>query len=209
MAEALGGTWIEPEPPPTPPAPALPPQRPAAVDDRQVRGQCVGKTRGRRCPYDAKERLGPVKLCRPHMDELLAELAKDVASQLPQCVAVTGSGAIPSDLPLSIVYYVGIRELQQVKIGTSGNPRSRLMELRRRWPGLVLLAHERGGSDVERLRHRQFRDLRVRSRPGREWFHRDETLMEHIAKVRAANPIADLTRVLPPSFPVASVRRSS
>ena len=198
MAEAFGDTWIEPVAPPPapdpPPAPLepvpQPPRRPAAVESRSVSGQCTGADRtGRRCPYEAKERLGPVALCRPHMDELLVKVATDVSPRRsPRRRLAVDAVSTPAVPLMSIVYYIGEPESRLVKIGTTSRPRLRLMELQRRRPSLVLLAHERGGSDVERLRHEQFRDLRAISGAEREWFRRTDELMEHIAAVRSANP---------------------
>jgi hypothetical protein len=90
-------------------------------------------------------------------------------------------GDVPdSDLPplrVEVVYYLRFRD--RIKIGTSGNPRSRLAQLRFD----ELLALERGGRSVEQQRHAKFGDYRF---PGSEWFHSHDALEVHIQAVARA-----------------------
>lgn len=71
------------------------------------------------------------------------------------------------------VYYVRIGEL--IKIGTSRNLEARVSSYP---PGSELLAVERGGGDIERQRHHQFRHLLAERK---EWFHPGPDLLDHIA----------------------------
>jgi hypothetical protein len=77
---------------------------------------------------------------------------------------------------VDVVYY--LRFADRIKIGTSGNPRGRLAQLRYD----TLLAFERGGRPVEQRRHRQFAETRF---PGSEWFHVSAGLLEHIDVIAA------------------------
>lgn len=72
------------------------------------------------------------------------------------------------------VYYVRIGD--RIKIGTSGNIKSRIASL---MPDEVL-ATEPGGREIETLRHRQFAALRVRG----ERFQPGPELLSHIAMIR-------------------------
>ncbi|CAN5122380.1 hypothetical protein BH11ACT4_BH11ACT4_17320 [soil metagenome] len=87
-------------------------------------------------------------------------------------------GAIP-DIEVSapgvdVVYYIRFGE--QVKIGTSATPRSRIASL----PHDEVLAFERGGRRLEQRRHEQFAEHRI---PRTEWFHRHPALDEHVAEL--------------------------
>jgi hypothetical protein len=77
---------------------------------------------------------------------------------------------------VDVVYYVRFRD--RIKIGTSGNPRSRLAQLRFD----ELLAFERGGRATEQARHAQFAEYRF---PGSEWFHAHRALTDHIERLAA------------------------
>jgi ribosomal protein S27E len=72
-----------------------------------------------------------------------------------------------------VVYY--IRFADRIKIGTTANLPNRLATL----PHDEVLAVERGGRDVEKQRHQQFRQYRIT--PKGEWFRPGEHLMAHIA----------------------------
>jgi len=76
---------------------------------------------------------------------------------------------------VDVVYYIRLGE--QVKIGTSGNPRVRIASL----PHDEVLAFERGDRSVEQRRHAQFASTRI---PGTEWFHSSDELAAHIAALR-------------------------
>jgi len=75
---------------------------------------------------------------------------------------------------LDVVYYIEFGD--RIKIGTSGNLRSRLQAL----PHDRVLAIERGGQHLEHRRHVQFAHLRVTG----EWFTKGEALLAHIATLR-------------------------
>jgi len=84
-----------------------------------------------------------------------------------------------SDLPpvrVDVVYY--LRFGDRIKIGTSGNPRARLAQLRFD----ELLAFERGDRATERRRHAQFAPYRF---PGSEWFHENDALTSHVRSLVA------------------------
>ena len=73
---------------------------------------------------------------------------------------------------VDVVYYIRFRD--RVKIGTSGNPRQRLGQLRHD----ELLAFERGNRRVEQARHLQFAQYRFDST---EWFSLTGSLATHIS----------------------------
>lgn len=77
---------------------------------------------------------------------------------------------------VDVVYYLRFGE--RIKIGTSSNPRQRFGAI---WHD-ELLAFERGDRRVEQRRHQQFADLRMQRT---EWFAPGESLLEHIAALRA------------------------
>ena len=78
---------------------------------------------------------------------------------------------------VDVVYY--IRFDTRIKIGTSGNPRSRLTTLKHN----ELLAFERGGRQVEQRRHAQFAQFRLART---EWFDISAPITEHIAILNPA-----------------------
>jgi T5orf172 domain len=76
---------------------------------------------------------------------------------------------------VDVVYY--LRFADRIKIGTSGNPRRRLAQLKHD----KLLAFERGGRETEQRRHAQFaQDRYART----EWFRMSPPLLAHIATLR-------------------------
>jgi hypothetical protein len=77
---------------------------------------------------------------------------------------------------VDVVYYLRFGE--RIKIGTSSNPRQRFGAI---WHD-ELLAFERGDRRVEQRRHAQFAELRMQRT---EWFTPGESLLEHIAALRA------------------------
>lgn len=91
-------------------------------------------------------------------------------------------GEIPDaaapDIRVDVVYYVRYRD--SIKIGTSGNPRSRLGQLMFD----DLLAFERGGRPTEQKRHRQFAELRLGTS---EWFAAGDALLRHVAILRVGD----------------------
>lgn len=89
-------------------------------------------------------------------------------------------GEVPDDdldrVRVDVVYYVRYRD--QVKIGTSSNPRLRLASI----PHDEVLAFERGGRLHEQRRHVQFAAHRF---PRTEWFALHPELTEHIGELAA------------------------
>lgn len=77
---------------------------------------------------------------------------------------------------VEVVYYIRYRD--QIKIGTSRNPRLRLASL----PHDEVLAFERGGRVLEQRRHARFAEHRF---AGTEWFAVHEALLSHIAELNA------------------------
>ena len=77
---------------------------------------------------------------------------------------------------VDVVYY--IRQRERIKIGTSGNPRSRLAALHYD----EVLAFERGDRRLEQRRHAQFASRRI---PRTEWFAVHDELLAHIAELAA------------------------
>lgn len=93
-----------------------------------------------------------------------------------------------------VVYYIANPELRSdrgvvkaVKIGTSSSFRDRFAAVKTEAPGSLLLAVEPGHFELERARHHQFRDLRLRTPHGRasEWFMKSDELMAHINALRS------------------------
>ena len=88
-------------------------------------------------------------------------------------------GDVPDDelsRPLvEVVYYLRYRD--QVKIGTSANPRLRFAAI----PHDEVLAFERGGRRLEHRRHLQFAEHRF---PGTEWFAARPVVVAHIDELR-------------------------
>jgi len=143
----------------------------------------------------------PLRLCRHHL--LVAyDWVSDrsgVTDRLPSPCLACGSrlgvqypsgwlcaicewkvGDIPdhdaSALRVDVVYYIRFRD--RIKIGTSGNPRSRLATL----PHDRILAFERGDRLVEQRRHAQFASHRI---PRTEWFESHEALLLHVDELAA------------------------
>ncbi|CAN5151538.1 hypothetical protein BH11ACT2_BH11ACT2_14240 [soil metagenome] len=91
-------------------------------------------------------------------------------------------GEVPDgELPpprIDVVYY--LRFADRIKIGTSGNPRQRLAQLRHD----ELLAFERGARATEQRRHAQFADARYGTT---EWFRMSEALLQHIDTLRVGD----------------------
>jgi hypothetical protein len=77
---------------------------------------------------------------------------------------------------VDVVYYLRFRD--QIKIGTSGNPRQRFASLRYD----EVLAFELGDRLLEQRRHAQFAAHRLGTS---EWFAVNDALIEHIEVVRA------------------------
>jgi len=147
------------------------------------------------------ERDAPVALCTAHLLAAYDHVAREVGvtDVLEQPCLACGSRVgvrYPSgwvcavcdwrvgELPdgetapprVDVVYYLRVRD--RIKIGTSGNPRSRFGQI---WHD-ELLAFERGGRVVEQRRHREFASRRL----GRtEYFEPHAALDAHIAGLRA------------------------
>lgn len=155
---------------------------------------------------EAAEAGAPVPLCTSHLLEAYDWVSRDVGvtDVLPSPCLACGSrlgvrypsgwlcaicewrvGEIPdADEPVlrvDVVYY--LRYKDRVKIGTSGNPRSRIAALPHdATPHDGVLAFERGDRLVERRRHAQFASHRI---PRTEWFEQNDELDRHIDELRA------------------------
>jgi hypothetical protein len=79
---------------------------------------------------------------------------------------------------VDVVYY--LRFADRIKIGTSGNPRQRLAQLKHD----ELLAFERGTRATEQRRHAQFANARYART---EWFRPSPELLAHIASLRVGD----------------------
>lgn len=79
------------------------------------------------------------------------------------------------------VYYV--RDADEVKIGLSKNPWSRLKDHQTARPRCRLVGVERGDRALERERHRQFAHLRIAEGTSKEWFRWTDEIADHVATV--------------------------
>jgi len=144
---------------------------------------------------------GPLRLCTAHLHAAYDWVARDagVTDLLPSPCLACGSrlgvrypsgwlcaicewrvGEIPDATTapprVDVVYYLRFGE--RIKIGTTANPRQRFGAI---WHD-ELLAFERGDRRVEQRRHAEFGDLRMQRT---EWFAPGDSLLEHIAQLRA------------------------
>lgn len=94
----------------------------------------------------------------------------DMTSFVTACAA---EGRKSAGFREGVVYYILFGN--RIKIGTTTSLRGRLDAL----PYDEVLATEPGGFDVERMRHDQFADCRVRG----EWFEPTPALLAHIAEL--------------------------
>lgn len=94
----------------------------------------------------------------------------DMSQFIAACAA---AGRKAAGLREGVVYYIQFGN--RIKIGTSTSLRSRLDSL----PYDEVLATEPGGYDVERKRHDQFADCRIKG----EWFEPTQALLTHVAKL--------------------------
>lgn len=128
-----------------------------------MRGQRHGT-----CGKPALEVIANVPLCRGHRDGIRAHL-----------------GGATYAVSSGVVYYLGDPEVRQIKIGCSMRLGTRITSLLEQRPAIVLLAVEPGYKDLERARHREFRQYRVAHHGGnREWYHKNDELMAWINSVR-------------------------
>ena len=164
------------------------------------RGCGILDAAGGRCPEQVDPEA-PLNLCTHHLLEAHDWVTRSVGvtDLLPAPCLACGSrvgvhypsgwvcaecewrvGEVPDDEfdppRVEIVYYIRYRD--QIKIGTSVNPRLRLASL----PHDEVLAFERGGRALEQRRHIQFAEYRF---PGTEWFAVHDALLQHIADVAA------------------------
>lgn len=151
------------------------------------------------CPRPA-EPGAPLELCTRHLLEAHDWVARGVGvtDLLPGPCLVCGSpdgveypsgrvcavcewrvGDVPdltvADPRIDVVYYLRYRD--QIKIGTSANPRMRVASL----PHDEVLAFELGDRLVERRRHEQFAAHRF---AGTEWFAVHDALLAHVTELR-------------------------
>jgi T5orf172 domain len=168
-----------------------------------ISGACSATDAAGRPCGRAAESAAPLALCPVHLLAAYDWVARDVGvtDLLPAPCLACGSpvgvhypsgwicatcewrvGRLPDDdgerepVRVDVVYYV--RFADRIKIGTSGNPRLRLAQLRFD----ELLAFERGGRAVEQRRHAQFANHRF---PGSEWFRAHPALIAHIGSLTA------------------------
>jgi hypothetical protein len=118
--------------------------------------------------------FGGVPLCPVH-----ASAVKDaLAPPAPPEPAPVESG--------TVVYYITrVDKPGLVKIGTTTQLRTRMMDLAARGRPVTLLGTEPGGRDVERQRHAEFADLRQDG----EWFTFAEELHLHIRRIWGFLPV--------------------
>jgi hypothetical protein len=86
----------------------------------------------------------------------------------------------------SVVYYIRIRDL--IKIGYTTNMEARMNDLL----ADEVLATEPGGEPLERMRHAQFKHLKVRG----ERFRPEAELLSHVAMIREHNGEPNMTGYL-------------
>ena len=155
---------------------------------------------GDACPWPV-EPGAPLDLCVTHLLEAHDWVDREfgVTDLLPSPCLACGSrlgvrypsgwlcavcewrvGDVPDDAVadprVDVVYYLRYRN--QIKIGTSGNPRTRVASL----PHDEVLAFELGDRLTEQRRHTQFAAHRF---AGTEWFAVHDALLVHIAELRA------------------------
>ena len=174
-------------------------------------GCCVVAADGRPCGRPI-EPGAPLGLCREHLLEAHDWVTRDVGATdlLPAPCRACGYqvgvrfpsgwicaecewrvGDVPDDEldrpRVEVVYYIRWRD--QIKIGTSVNPRMRLATL----PHDEVLAFERGGRPLEQRRHAQFAAHRF---AGTEWFAVHDALLDHIAELASGvdDPWAEYER---------------
>lgn len=172
---------------------------------------CSIELEGRPCPAPI-EPGAPLDLCTAHLLEAYDWVAREVGvtDLLPCPCLVCGCpigivypsgrvcavcewrvGDVPdhavADPRVDVVYYLRYRD--QIKIGTSGNPRTRVASL----PHDEVLAFELGDRLTEQRRHTQFATHRF---AGTEWFAVHDALLDHIAELRlgVADPWAQYER---------------
>lgn len=99
----------------------------------------------------------------------------------------------------NIVYYIRRESDGLIKIGTSGNFRRRLPQLRAEHGALRILATHRGGREREQDTHKRFAGQHVIG----EWFRPEEPLLSWIVEVRQSRK--NRQTVLPGTVPIAEV----
>lgn len=124
----------------------------------------------------------PVTICGQHMIEAYRFCMDSMraAGHVNAAPVEAHLATTPVRKPyVPIVYYVSLG--RHIKIGTTTHFKHRMGAL---LPEKVL-AVEPGGTDVERIRHRQFGHLLVPIQRGKELFQRGADLLEHIEVVAA------------------------
>jgi hypothetical protein len=153
---------------------------------------------GEFCDADAAEDM-PFPICERHADQLYKHMrpprqhVEEVRDQLrqerlrerpPEEVLQRQARRDQASADQSVVYYVRLPG-DRIKIGTTVNMKLRLTGLRVRSD--AVLATEPGSYDLERMRHKQFADLRfTNGMPGvdLEDFEPGQVLLDHIAMLR-------------------------
>lgn len=140
---------------------------------RTLGNQCVGVRNDEyRCRSTGVYWINGIPFCEVHYRQLAAHFGAD-----PDIHA-------PCDVP-AVVYYVGDPDTQTVKIGATMRLHQRFGQIAIHRPKVKLLSVEPGYTDLERMRHKQFHLWRVKGSAGREWFHRNDQLMQHVNDLHA------------------------
>lgn len=116
----------------------------------------------------------PVDLCRSHLISAYRFIQEELVG-VNQSTVVPGMRPVSeTDERQSLVYYLRFRD--RIKIGTTADLKHRLIAL----PHDEILALEPGGMQLERARHAQFDEHRVRG----EWFRLAEPLIDHARQLK-------------------------
>lgn len=127
-----------------------------------------------------------------HHAPLTSPRHKNVGPRLA-CPPAAKRFQIPHDG--AIVYYLHLRETEEIKIGTTSQWETRIYGLMEQYGTLTLIATEPGYRDREREVHQRFRLDRVH--PSREVFRPSPELMGYVASLNdGEDPI--VYRALPP-----------
>ena len=117
----------------------------------------------------------PVRLCAGHLRDAYLYVHDHLVAHASNVVELQPKRpAVRHRVRESVIYY--LRFGDRIKIGTTADLTGRLLAI----PHDELLATEPGGEQLERMRHAQFADARVRG----EWFTASEDLLSHIEMLR-------------------------
>lgn len=158
-------------------------------------GDCEWPVHARRCARGADgEQLLGLDLCWQHGKQLREEIQRaalhdrglwqEALAELRKEEFAERSRKQHEQARSADVYYVQ-RTDGLIKIGWSGNLRSRLNTLRREHGHLTLLATHSGGVEAEAAQHKRFAHLRETG----EWFWPEPDLLAHIERINDRRPI--------------------